>query len=103
MYAVIRTGGKQARVTNGDRVRVEKLPGEVGDRVEIAEVLLLGGEGAEKVGTPLVAGARVVGTITAQARGPKLLLFKMKRRKGYRRKQGHRQSYTEIRIDGIEG
>ena len=103
MYAVIRTGGKQARVTNGDRVRVEKLPGEVGDRVELAEVLLLGGEGAEKVGTPLVAGARVVGTITAQARGPKLLLFKMKRRKGYRRKQGHRQSYTEIRIDGIEG
>jgi large subunit ribosomal protein L21 len=103
MYAVIRTGGKQARVTNGDRVRVEKLPGDVGDRVELGEVLMLGGEGAEKVGTPLVAGARVVGTITAQARGPKLLLFKMKRRKGYRRKQGHRQSYTEILIDGIEG
>jgi large subunit ribosomal protein L21 len=103
MYAVIRTGGKQARVTNGDRVRVEKLPGDVGDRVELAEVLMLGGEGDEKVGTPLVAGARVVGTITAQARGPKLLMFKMKRRKGYRRKQGHRQSYTEILIDGIEG
>jgi large subunit ribosomal protein L21 len=103
MYAVIRTGGKQARVTTGDRVRVEKLPGAVGDQVELGEVLMLGGEGAEKVGTPLVAGARVVGTITAQARGPKLLLFKMKRRKGYRRKQGHRQSYTEVRIDGIEG
>ena len=102
MYAVIRTGGKQARVTNGDRVRVEKLPGEVGDRVELGEVLLLGGEGAERVGTPLVPGARVVGTITAQARWPKVLIFKMKRRKGYRRKYGHRQTYTEIRIDGIE-
>jgi large subunit ribosomal protein L21 len=103
MYAVIRTGGKQARVTHGDRLRVEKLPGDVGDRVELDEVLMLGGEGAEKVGTPLLSGARVKGTITAQARGPKLLMFKMKRRKGYRRKQGHRQSYTEILIDGIEG
>jgi large subunit ribosomal protein L21 len=103
MYAVIRTGGKQARVTPGDRVRVEKLAGAVGDRIELAEVLLLGGEGSERVGTPLVAGARVVGTITAQARGPKVMTFKMKRRKGYRRKQGHRQAYTEIRIEGIEG
>jgi large subunit ribosomal protein L21 len=103
MYAVIRTGGKQARVTHGDRLRVEKLPGDVGDRVELDEVLMLGGEGAEKVGTPLLAGAGVKGTITAQARGPKLLMFKMKRRKGYRRTQGHRQSYTEILIDGIEG
>lgn len=103
MYAVIRTGGKQARVTQGDRVRVEKLPGAVGDRIELGEVLLLGGEGAEKVGTPLVAGAKVVGTITAQGRAPKVTVFKMKRRKGYRRKQGHRQSYTEIQIDGIEG
>ena len=106
MYAVIRTGGKQARVTAGDRIRVEKLAGAVGDRVELGEVLLLGGEGgegAERVGTPLVAGARVVGTITAQDRGPKLIGFKMKRRKGYRRKLGHRQAYTEIRIEGIEG
>ncbi len=103
MYAVIRTGGKQARVTPGERVRVEKLPGAVGDRVELDQVLLLGGEGAEKVGTPLVAGARVVGTITAQARAPKVIIFKMKRRKGYRRKYGHRQLYTEIQIDGIEG
>ena len=103
MYAVIRTGGKQARVTAGDRIRVEKLAGAVGDRVELGEVLLLGGEGAERVGTPLVAGARVVGTITAQDRGPKVIGFKMKRRKGYRRKLGHRQAYTEIRIEGIEG
>ena len=103
MYAVIRTGGKQARVTPGDRVRVEKLPGAVGDRVELGEVLLLGGEGSERVGTPLVSGVRVVGTITAQARAPKVVVFKMKRRKGYRRKQGHRQAYTEIQIEGIEG
>ena len=102
MYAVIRTGGKQARVSPGKRVRVEKLPGAVGDRVELPEVLLLGGEGAEKIGAPLVSGARVVGTITAQARGPKVMTFKMKRRKGYRRKYGHRQAFTEIRIDGIE-
>ncbi len=104
MYAVIRTGGKQARVAAGDRIRVEKLTGAVGDRVELAEVLLLGGgEGAERVGTPLVSGARVVGTITAQARGPKSIGFKMKRRKGVRRKFGHRQAYTEIEISGIEG
>jgi large subunit ribosomal protein L21 len=103
MYAVIRTGGKQARVTTGDRIRVEKLAGAVGDRVELGEVLLLGGEGSERVVTPLVTGARVVGTITAQDRAPKVLIFKMKRRKGYRRKQGHRQSYTEIQIEGIEG
>jgi len=103
MYAVIRTGGKQARVTAGDRIRVEKLAGAVGDRVELGAVLLLGGEGAERVGTPLVAGVRVVGTITAQDRGPKVIGFKMKRRKGYRRKLGHRQAYTEIRIEGIEG
>src|SRR5262245_21307908 len=103
MYAVIRTGGKQARVAPGDRVRVEKLPGAVGDRIELGEVLMLGGEGAEKVGTPLVAGARVVGTITAQARAAKVRTFKIKRRKGYRRKYGHRQPYTEILVDGIEG
>ena len=103
MYAVIRTGGKQARVAAGDRIRVEKLAGEVGDRIELAEVLLLGGEGAERVGTPLVAGARVVGTITAQDRAPKVIGFKMKRRKGVRRKFGHRQAYTEIEISGIEG
>jgi large subunit ribosomal protein L21 len=103
MYAVIRTGGKQARVTPGDRIRVEKLAGGVGEQIELAEILLVGGEGAERIGTPLVAGARVVGTITAQDRAAKVLTFKMKRRKGYRRKIGHRQDYTEIRVDRIEG
>jgi large subunit ribosomal protein L21 len=75
----------------------------VGDAVELGEVLLVGGEGPVRVGTPLVAGAKAVGTITAQDRGPKLTIFKMKRRKGYRRKTGHRQAYTEIRVDRIEG
>jgi large subunit ribosomal protein L21 len=102
MYAVVRTGGKQHRVEPGAAVRVEKLEGSVGDRVELGEVLLVGAEDGAKIGTPLVAGAKVTGTITAQGLGPKLTIFKMKRRKGYRRKSGHRQSYTEIRVDEIE-
>ncbi len=102
MYAVVRTGGKQFRVEPGTAVRVEKLEGSVGDSIELSEVLLVGAEDGAKIGTPLVAGAKVVGTITAQGRGPKLTIFKMKRRKGYRRKAGHRQSYTEIRVDTIE-
>jgi large subunit ribosomal protein L21 len=103
MYAVIRTGGKQARVAPGESVRLEKLDGAVGDTVELSEVLLVGDQGDARVGTPLVAGAKVVGTITAQGRGPKIVVFKMKRRKGYRRKQGHRQAYTEVRVERIEG
>ena len=103
MYAVIRTGGKQARVAPGDSIRLEKLAGTVGDPVELPEVLLVGNEGEPRIGTPLVEGAKVVGTITAQGRGPKLIVFKMKRRKGYRRKYGHRQAYTEVRVEKIEG
>jgi large subunit ribosomal protein L21 len=102
MYAVVRTGGKQVRVGLGDAVRVEKLEGAVGDRIELDEVLLVAGEGDARIGTPLVEGAKVVGTITAQARGDKITIFKMKRRKGYRRKAGHRQYYTEVRVDEIE-
>jgi large subunit ribosomal protein L21 len=102
MYAVVRTGGKQVRVATGDQVRVEKLPGEVGDSVELGDVLLVGGGDAVKIGTPLVDGARVTATITAQARHPKIRVFKMKRRKGYRRTQGHRQAFTEIRVDNID-
>lgn len=103
MYAVVRTGGKQVRMSPGAAVRVEKLGGAVGERIEFGEVLLVGGEGETRVGQPLVSGARVVGTITAQDRGPKITIFKQKRRKNYRRKQGHRQSYTEIRVESIEG
>jgi large subunit ribosomal protein L21 len=102
MYAVVRTGGKQVRVAPGDAVRVEKLDGAIGDRIELPEVLLVGGEGDARIGTPLVEGAKVVGTITAQGRGEKITVFKMKRRKGYRRKAGHRQFYTEVRVDEIE-
>ncbi len=103
MYAVVRTGGKQIRMQPGESVRVERLPGGVGDTIELDDVLLVGGEeSALKIGTPSVEGAKVVGTITAQGRGPKITIFKMKRRKGYRRKYGHRQDYTEIRVDKIE-
>lgn len=102
MYAVVRTGGKQYKVALEQKVRVEKLPGEVGERIELDEVLLTGGDSV-KIGTPTVEGAKVVGTITGQGRGPKIIVFKLKRRKNYRRKQGHRQDYTEIRVDTIEG
>ena len=102
-YAVVRTGGKQIRVSPGEAVRVEKLAGAVGDSVQFSEVLLVAGdEGAARVGTPTVPGAKVLGTITAQDRGTKITIFKMKRRKGYRRKQGHRQFFTEVRVDKIE-
>ena len=102
MYAVVRSGGKQWRVSPGTAVRLERIAGAVGDAVELDQVLLVGGEGETRIGAPLVEGAVVRGTITAQGRGPKLTIFKMKRRKGYRRKQGHRQDYTEVRIDAIE-
>jgi large subunit ribosomal protein L21 len=102
MYAVVRTGGKQVRLAPGDRVRVEKLPGEVGESIELDDVLLVSNDGDLKVGQPVVAGAKVTGTITNQGRHPKITVFKMKRRKGYRRKQGHRQSFTEIEVNDIQ-
>jgi large subunit ribosomal protein L21 len=102
MYAVVRSGGKQARVAPGDSVRIERIEGAVGDTVELPEVLLVGADGEPRVGTPLVEGAKVIGTITAQGRGPKITVFKMKRRKGSRVKRGHRQSYTELRVERIE-
>ena len=101
MYAVIRTGGKQVRVEPGERVRVEKLAGDPGAEIQLGDVLLVGDDDSVTVGTPVVDGASVRGTITAQARHPKIRVFKMKRRKGYRRMQGHRQDYTEVRVDSI--
>ncbi len=103
MYAVVRSGGKQYRVSQGNSLRVEKLPGEVGSSITLDDVLMIGGEGDVKIGTPTVDGAQITGTIVAQGRGPKIRVFKMKRRKGYRRSQGHRQDYTEIRVDEIRG
>jgi large subunit ribosomal protein L21 len=102
MYAVIRTGGKQVRVEPGERVRVEKLAGDPGAEIQLGDVLLVGDDDSVTVGTPVVDGASVRGTITAQARHPKIRVFKMKRRKGYRRMQGHRQDYTEVRVDSID-
>jgi len=102
MFAVIRSGGKQYRVNQGGSLRVEKLTGDVGSEITLDDVLMVGAEGDVKIGAPTVDGASVSGTITAQGRGPKLTVFKMKRRKGYRRKHGHRQDYTEIRVDSIK-
>ncbi len=101
-YAVLRSGGKQVRVSPGQALWVEKLPGGVGEQIELSEVLLVGGDGSTKIGTPTVAGARVVATILGQGLGEKITIFKQKRRKRYRRKQGHRQDYTQIRVERIE-
>lgn len=101
MYAVVTTGNRQYRVSPGDTIQVEKLTGTVGDTISLTHVQLVG-QGAEvTVGTPVVAGARVEAQIVAQRRGPKLIIFKHRRRKGYRRKQGHRQALTSLRITGI--
>jgi large subunit ribosomal protein L21 len=100
MYAVIRTGGKQYRVSEGETLRVEKLPGDVGASITFGEVLMLGGDKVT-VGKPLIGGASVTGTIIAQDRAKKIIVFKMRRRKNYRRKNGHRQWYTEVKITGI--
>ncbi|MBI4703424.1 MAG: 50S ribosomal protein L21 [Deltaproteobacteria bacterium] len=101
MYAVIRTGGKQYRVAEGESVRLERLPGQPGEAVSFPEVLLVGGAEGARVGRPLVEGARVEGTIVAQDRAKKIIVFKLRRRKNYRRKAGHRQQYTDVKITGI--
>lgn len=103
MYAVIKTGGKQYRVAQGDKLRVEKLPGNVGDSVTLGEVLLVGSGDGVKVGAPLVANAKVEAKIVAQDRAPKIIIFKFRRRKNYRRKTGHRQPFTALEITGITG
>jgi len=102
MYAVVHSGGKQLRMSPGQEVRVERLAGAVGDTVELSQVMLVGGEGETRVGSPLVAGARVIATITRHGRAAKVSTFKLKRRKGYRRKLGHRQGYTALRVERIE-
>ncbi len=102
MYAIIQTGGKQYRVAPGDVLRVERLPGERGDEVQLDQVLLVTEDGGEvRVGTPLVANASVKGQILRQGKAKKLLVFKKKRRKGYRRRQGHRQLFTAVQIQEI--
>ena len=106
MYAVISTGGKQYRVQPGDIVQIEKLEGDVGTPVQFEQVLFCSKPGAEKseiwVGTPLLNGANVDGEIVGQGRGEKILIMKFKRRKQYRRKQGHRQNYTQVLVTGLK-
>src|SRR2546421_5540976 len=101
MYAVIKSGGKQYRVQSGAQVRVEALPAEVGAAVAFNEVLLIGEGDNLKIGAPLVSGAKGKGTVVAHGRGEKLKIFKLRRRKHYQKTHGHRQSYTEVRIDDI--
>jgi large subunit ribosomal protein L21 len=103
MYAVIKSGGKQYRVESGAQVRVDSLVADVGSAVAFEEVLLVGtGEGV-KVGAPLVSGAKVKATVMSHGRGDKVKIFKLRRRKHYQKTQGHRQNYTEVRIDEITG
>lgn len=100
-YAVIRTGGKQYRVTPGELLRVESLKGDVGNNIEFSDVLLTSNEGNIQVGTPLVPGATVTAQVVEHGKERKILVFKKKRRKGYRRKHGHRQHFTAIRVKDI--
>ena len=101
MYAVMKSGGKQYRVKQGESVRIEALPAEVGAAVSFDQVLMVGEGESARVGAPLVAGATVKATVVAQGRGEKLKIFKLRRRKHSQKTQGHRQSYTEVRIDDI--
>lgn len=103
VYAVIRTGGKQYRVAQGDIVNVEKLEGAVGDKVTLGEVLLIAGDGDAKIGTPTLSDAKVTGEIVKQALAKKVIVFKKKRRKSYSRKRGHRQKLTTLKITEIQG
>lgn len=103
MYAVIKTGGKQYRVAQDEVIKVEKLAGEDGSTIEFSDVLMVGEGASVKVGTPFVAGAKVTAELVQQTRGPKVIAFKKRRRKNSRRKKGHRQDLTMVRITGITG
>lgn len=101
MYAVIKSGGKQYRVIQGETLKVETIIGEIGSAIILDKVLMVGSGDAVSVGKPLLTGAKVTATIISNGRGDKIRIFKMRRRKHYQKHQGHRQNYTEIRIDGI--
>ena len=102
MYAVIKTGGKQYRVTKGETLKIETVAGEVGSAITLDKVLMVGNGDKVSVGKPMLTGATVTATIVANGRHDKVKIFKMRRRKHYQKHQGHRQNYTEIRIDGIQ-
>jgi large subunit ribosomal protein L21 len=103
MFAVIKTGGKQYRVSPDDVIKIERIAGEAGDKVAFEDVLMLDADGNTTVGAPLVAGATVTGELVEQARGEKIIVFKKKRRKNYRRTNGHRQELSVVRITDISG
>jgi large subunit ribosomal protein L21 len=103
VYAIIKSGGHQYRVAPGDTIEVEKLDANVGDTVELRDVLMLGGSDGVKVGSPLVEGAKVLARVLGQTKGEKLIVFKFKAKKRYRRKTGHRQSLTRLSIQEISG
>jgi large subunit ribosomal protein L21 len=101
MYAVIKTGGKQYRVVSGEKLKIEQIPAEVGTEITLDQVLMLGEGETVKVGTPVIVGATVKATVLSQGRHDKIRIFKMRRRKHSQKHQGHRQNYTEIRVDVI--
>ncbi|HMW18902.1 MAG TPA: 50S ribosomal protein L21 [Accumulibacter sp.] len=101
MYAVIKTGGKQYRVANGEKLKIEQIPAEVGAELTLDQVLMVGEGETVIIGTPVIAGASVKATVLSQGRHDKVRIFKMRRRKHSQKHQGHRQNYTEIRIDAI--
>ena len=103
MYAVIKTGGKQYKVAPGEKLKVEQIPADVGAEVVLDQVLMIGEGESVRLGQPTVAGASVKATVVAHGRGDKVRIFKMRRRKNYRRHQGHRQGFTEVKIEGIVG
>ena len=103
MYAVIKTGGKQYKVAAGEKLKIEQIPANIGQEISLEEVLAVGSGEQVKVGTPLVEGASVKAVVLAQGRHDKVRIFKMRRRKHYQKRQGHRQNYTQIQIQSIEG
>jgi large subunit ribosomal protein L21 len=104
MYAVVKTGGKQHKVAPGEKLKIERIPADIGAEVTLDQVLMIVGEGdSVRLGQPIVSGAAVKATVVSQGRGEKVKIFKMRRRKHYQKHQGHRQNYTELRIDSIAG
>ena len=103
MYAVVKTGGKQYKVAAGEKLKIEQIPADVGAQVTLDQVLMVGEGESVRVGQPTVAGVSVLATVVAHGRGEKVKIFKMRRRKHYQKHQGHRQNYTELRIDSIAG
>jgi large subunit ribosomal protein L21 len=103
MYAVIKTGGKQYKVAVGEKLKVEQIPADIDQEITLSEVLAIGSGETLRVGSPLVAGASVKAVVVSQGRHDKVKIFKMRRRKHYQKRQGHRQNFTEIRVEAING